>query len=183
MKINEVIKLSCDFLGLSELKELVGAEDVSGLEKDKLNDMLTCANLAYEEIVTEYLPILTTEEVETEDGKISYSSLSNPISGIISVKDENSGEISYSLSADHIDTRAGKTQITYQIMPQKFDFGDELSVIFPDRLLSYGTAREYLFMQGMSDEAVIYEKRFKEALISFVRKKSLSHLPKRQWKI
>ena len=182
MKINEVIKLSCDFLGLSELKCEFDDANNSYLENEKLLRLLSCANLAYEEILTEYLPILVTENAQVTGGKLSYSALSQPISGIVSVKNEAGEDVSYTLSADHIDLKADKVEITYQIMPQTFDFGDEISVIFPDRLLAYGTAREYLFIEGMSDEAVLYEKRFKEGLVSFVRKKTSIVLPRRKWK-
>lgn len=181
MKINEVIKLSCDFLGLGELKSEL---DAGGeIENEKLSRLLTCLNLAYEEIVTEYLPILTTEKVGVLGGKVLYSSLSKPISGISCVKNENGEEICYQVSADHIDIDAKSAEITYQIMPEKCEFGEEVNVLFPERLLAYGTAREYLFIEGMSDEAILYERRFKEALVNFVRKKSIARLPKRTWKV
>lgn len=182
MKINDTIQLCCDFLGEKDLKLLIGTSSGDEVQKAKLDAMLTCLNLAYEEIVTEYLPILFTETVETDGGILNFSSLSKPISGIIAVKDEGGKDLSYSQSADHIEVNSTKVQITYQIVPEKFNFGDEEKVIFPERLLAYGTAREYLFMQGLSEEALLYEKRFKDALISFVRKKSLLTLPKRQWK-
>lgn len=181
MKINEVIKLSCDFLGLGDLKSILDGEDK--IEDKKLCTLLTCLNLAYEEIVTEYLPILATEKANASGGKVMFSALTKPISGIVSVKDENGEELSYTVSADHIDVSAKIVDITYQIMPGKCDFGEELNVLFPARLLSYGTVREYLFIEGMSDEALLYEKRFKEALVNFVRKKSIARLPKRSWKV
>ena len=182
MKINDTIQLCCDFLGEKDLNTLVGTTSGDDVQNAKLVAMLTCLNLAYEEIVTEYLPILFTETVSANSGIINFSALSKPISGIIAVKDEGGKDLVYSQSADHIEVNASQVQITYQIVPEKFEFGDEAKVIFPERLLAYGTAREYLFMQGLSQEALLYEKRFKDALISFVRKKSLLTLPKRQWK-
>lgn len=181
MKINDIIQLCCDFLGENSLKTLVGTSSGDDVQKAKLGAMLTCLNLAYEEIVTEYLPILYTQTVSVQDGVVNFSSLAKPISGICSVKDEDGAQINYLQSADHINVNAKQVQITYQIVPDKFEFGDEVKVIFPDRLLAYGTAREYLFMQGLSEEALMYEKRFKDALINFVRKKSPLTLAKRQW--
>ena len=181
MKINDTIKLCCDFLGENELKDLIGTQNADEVQQAKINALLTCLNLAYEEIVTEYLPILCTQTLSVSEGEIAFSQLSNPISGIVSVKDENGNDLSYLQSADHIEVNAEKVVITYQIVPEKFDFGDEANVIFPERLLAYGTCREFLFMQGLSEEALLYEKRFKDALINFVRKKSSLILPKRQW--
>lgn len=181
MKLNDAIALSCDFLELSELKSKIGAEDVDGESSAMIEKLLKCANLAYEEIVTEYIPILNTETVSVIDGKVLFSNLSKPICGVISVKNENGVDVKYSLSADHISLSAESAQITYQTIPAQLALGAEPSVLFPERLLAYGIAREYLFLQDQSAEALIYEKRFKDALTSFVRKKSKLLLPRRRW--
>lgn len=181
MKLNDAIKLSCDFLDLEQLKSKIGAQEVDDESVKQLNKLLCCANLAYEEIVTEYLPILHTEMLDVTNGQISFNLLSKPICGIISVQDENGSDIKYSLSADHISLSAQKATITYQTIPSALAYGAEVSVLFPERLLAYGIAREYLFLQDKSDEALIFEKRFKDGLTSFVRKKSALILPRRRW--
>ena len=182
MKINEVLSLSCDFLGLSELKSQIGSEEAGPIEKSKLELLLRCLNLAYEEILTEYLPILETETFAVKGGKISFSDFSHPISGVVSVKNLDGGRLPYTFSPGYLMVEKEKNvQVTYQIMPDKVNFGDEVQVIFPDRLLAYGTAREYLIMEGLDDGAFVYEKRFKDSLITFVRKKSLVSLPRRNW--
>lgn len=181
MKLNDAIALSCDFLELTELKSKIGAEEVDEESSAQIAKLLSCANLAYEEIVTEYIPILQTEQISVTDGKIPFSTLSQPICGIISVKDSANQDIKYTLSADHISLDASSAQITYQTVPEKLELGAELNVLFPERLLAYGIAREYLFMLDQSDSALIFEKRFKDALTSFVRKKSKLLLPRRRW--
>lgn len=181
MKLNDAIKISCDFLELSDLKSKIGAEDIDEESSQQIQKLLNCANLAYEEIVTEYIPILQTETVNSEDGKIMFSQLTKPVSGIVSVKDENGCDIQYQLSADHITLSAESVKITYQIVPESLSLGAEISVLFPERLLAYGIAREYLFLLDQSDAALVYEKRFKDALTSFVRKKSKLLLPRRRW--
>lgn len=181
MKLNDAIALSCDFLELSELKSKIGAEDVDDESSTIIAKLLRCANLAYEEIVTEYIPILNTETLSVNEGKILFSSLAKPICGIVSVRDESGNDIKYTLSADHISLSAASAQITYQTIPAQLALGAEPSVLFPERLLAYGIAREYLFLQDQSEAALIYEKRFKDALTSFVRKKSKLLLPRRRW--
>ena len=141
MKLNDAIKLSCDFLDLEQLKSKIGAKEVDDESAKQLNKLLCCANLAYEEIVTEYLPILHTERLDVTNGQISFSLLSKPICGIISVQDENGSDIKYSLSADHISLSAQKATITYQTIPNALAYGAEVSVLFPERLLAYGIAR------------------------------------------
>ena len=53
MIVNDTIKLCCDFVNLPELKDLVGTGNGDDIQKAKLNAMLRCLNLAYEEICTE----------------------------------------------------------------------------------------------------------------------------------
>lgn len=182
MKLNEALKISCDFLELNELKDKIGAESVDDQSSALISKLVSCANLTYEEIVTEYLPILCTQSLQTSNGKILFSSLSKPICGIVSVKDNIGNDIKYQLSADHISLEDGKVEITYQTIPESLSLGSVVSVIFPERLLAYGIAREYLFLQDQSEAALAYEKRFKDALTNFVRKKSKLLLPRRLWR-
>lgn len=182
MKLNEAIKISCDFLELTDIKSKIEAEEVGDEDEVQIQKLLNCANLAYEEIVTEYLPILNTETIKAQDGKILFSQLSKPTCGIVSVLDDSGNDIKYQLSADHISLSCDSAQITYQIVPEALALGAEIRVLFPERLLAYGIAREYLFMQDQSDAALVYEKRFKDALTSFVRKKSKLLLPIRRWR-
>ena len=69
MKLNDAIKLSCDFLDLEQLKSKIGAKEVDDESAKQLNKLLCCANLAYEEIVTEYLPILHTERLDVTNNR------------------------------------------------------------------------------------------------------------------
>lgn len=181
MKLNEAIKISCDFLELNDLKDKIGAEEVDEENAVLIARLLNCANLAYEEIVTEYLPILRIQSLQAVDGRISFSSFDKAVCGIVAVQDDAGNEKKYQLSADHILIEDGSYKITYQIIPEQLSLGDEINVIFPERLLAYGIAREYLFLQDQSDAALIFEKRFKEALANFVRKKSKLLLPRRRW--
>lgn len=183
MNINNIIKLSCKILGFDDLVDVVGTENGDDIQNAKLDILLSCANLAYEEIVTEYIPILVEETVSSDNGLIYFDSFSKPISGIISVKNHSGRNVPYLQSVDHIKLNSqDQVDVVYQTIPEPLEFGDEISVIFPDRVLVYGVVREFYFFQGQSDEALLYEKRFKDSLVSFMRKKSLIKLPKRSWK-
>ena len=183
MIVNDTIKLCCDFVNLPELKDLVGTENGDDIQKAKLNAMLRCLNLAYEEICAEFLPILKKEAIVSENGEFYFSNLSKPISSIVSLKTPEGKNIKYQNSSDHINFNEDCAIIVYSVLPEELKFGDSDDGVISNRVLAYGTAREFFLMQALSDEALIYENRFKESLENLVRKKSLSKLPVNKWLI
>ena len=49
------------------------------------------------------------------------------------------------------------------------------------RVLAYGTASEYLLVEGLSEDAEIWEDRFKRSLFMLSRKKGEHIMPRRRW--
>ena len=66
---------------------------------------------------------------------------------------------------------------TYQKINDEFDFYNGLSA----RIFAYGIASEYFLSDGLSEDAEIWEERFKESLFVLSRKRSETKLPKRKW--
>ena len=50
-----------------------------------------------------------------------------------------------------------------------------------EKVFAFGVAMEYCFIQGLYDDAQIWEKRFKDALLVRASKKSNMKLPVRRW--
>ncbi len=182
MTINNIIKLSCNFVNLPELEALVGTTNANEIQTAQLNKLLKCLNLVNEEICSEYFPILKTVPIFTYDGDYYFSSLEEPASAVIYLRDKRGNNIPYKLSNDHISFDGQEGILCYAVMPESLEFGDEIDSIVPERVFAYGIAREFFLMQSLSDEAMIYENRFKESLENIARKKSILRLPKRQWK-
>jgi hypothetical protein len=95
MKINmkETIKLCAVLLRLENVLELpvLGGEDSLGdaekAEADKeLKLLLRCANLALNEIASEYFHLKTSQEFDTADGRINYGSFVKQAVDIYAVK-------------------------------------------------------------------------------------------------
>ena len=179
MIVNDTVKLSCDFVNLPQLKDYVGTQNADEIQQAKLNALLRCLNLAYEEICSEFLPILKKESITAANGEFYFSSLSKPICGIVSLKTTSGEDVKYTLSSDHISFEGDSAVLTYAIQPEELAFGDEVDTIIPARVLAYGTAREFFLMQALSDEAAIFETRFKESLEGLVRKKTTLKMPAR----
>lgn len=182
MKINDILKLSMTMLGLSGQDELtdqgISAEADESV-KEALESLLTCANLAYEEVCTEYFPL--KEQVLVKDGYCDLSKLDFQICGVLSCEDSFSKTVAYRILDNTIqfDTN-NPVVLTLCKIPKKFGFGEQIDTLLPVRVLAYGTVREFHFMRGESDEALLYDNRFKGSLENFIRKK-IAPLQARRW--
>ena len=97
---------------------------------------------------------------------------------------EDGSSVSYKSYFDRITLAApGKYTIEYSYAPGTLDVEDDspYSERVPARVLAYGAACEYCIISGMTDEAVLWDKRFKDALGIAALKKSEKRVPKRRW--
>lgn len=188
MDIKNILKLACLFLGkenLENLTELGGLQSSTSAEQKELNFLLRCLNLTYSEIASDYIPLLKTENVSTTDGKIVFSNLSKNLCEVKSLKDSGGFKVSYKLYPDYIFADGKDFEITYSYLPEVLEnFSSSLenfSKKISEKILAYGTAMEYCFISGLYDDAQIWEKRFKDALMVRSGKKTEKRLPKRRW--
>jgi hypothetical protein len=75
-------------------------------------------------------------------------------------------------------------EVTYKVYPEKIlldgnaeSFGGKISA----RILAYGVASEYCFLEMLYDDATLWETRYKNALLNAQRKKGELKLKKRGW--
>ena len=77
------------------------------------------------------------------------------------------------------------SEIFYRYQPDEISsLEDELenfSNKVTEKIFAFGVAMEYCFIQGLYDDAQIWEKRFKDALLIRASKKSNMKLPARRW--
>lgn len=192
MEIKEILKTSILFLNKTELLQDIyfveNTNSFSDTENQKqINLLVDCLNLVYQEITTEYFPLVCEEEVVLEDGKLEYTKLSKTLNSIISAKTNNGYKIKFSVFPDHakFETSSNKVKVKYSyerddITIDDIDietFGGKIS----KRLLAYGIAMEYCFISSLSDEALIWENRYKDCLKNMLRKRHDITLPKRRW--
>lgn len=188
MTAKEIIKNVCVYLGKEELLnssffETDGQEITEKQQKD-LNKMLQCLNYTTEELATEYIPILKTNQFSLCDGSIKLSEIDDNLQEIISVKTIGGKTLRYAITGEKLICLASKVEITYKVYPsiitlqsQAESFGGRLSA----RVIAYGVASEYCFLEMLYDDATIWETRFKNALLVAQRKKGEIKLKKRGW--
>ena len=65
--------------------------------------------------------------------------------------------------------------------PIQYILGSEMFCGLSARVYAYGVASEFLLVDGVSEDAEIWEERFKESLFVLSRKRGEHKLPARSW--
>jgi len=188
VKTKEIIKNVCVYLGKEELLnssffEENGEELTENLQKD-LRKILMCVNMVTEEIASNYLPIFKTATVEITDGSVNLYEIDNKIQEIVSVKTKSGKNVRYKLLGEKMICLAKCVEIIYKVYPNEQtlegdaeNFSSKLSA----RVIAYGVASEYCFLEMLYDDATLWEHRYKNALLEAQRKKGEIKLKKRGW--
>ncbi len=182
----EVIKAACQFSDNDALADkIMSGEDfdTSFTEEEKLTltRYLECLNYLQEEVASEFKPLKTTEKFKTENFKIDFSVFKKTPLQILSVKDLKGGKVKFKVFPTYLMAFANEVEVTYGATPEKLDFDSPIEVDLPQRVLGYGVAREYYLRQGLTEDAEIWESRFKGSLKLILRKRAGTTLPRRRW--
>lgn len=188
MTVKNIIKNVCVFLQKDELLELTtfgGAVAPTETQSKDLNHLVRCLNLVYNEIASDYIPLLNKETFIPENGRVYYSDFSKKLLDIKKVEDKFGYKTNYKLFPDYLETIDGEIKITYSYEPEEISSIDDsiesFSEKITERVVAYGVAMEYCFICGLHDDASIWEKRFKDGILISARKKSEIRLPRRRW--
>lgn len=188
MTAKDIIKNVCIYLGKEEilasnLFNLEGEELGENAKKD-LDLMMECLNFVTDEIASEYLPIYRAKIMETNHNKIKISDIANDVQDIISVKNKVNKSIKFNIIDGNIICVADKVNVIYSVYPKKINIESDFEYfdgVISARVLAYGTASEYCFIQMLHSDANIWETRYKSALLADVRKKGSIYLKGRSW--
>lgn len=185
MNALDIIKLACDFTGNDDLAlKLDDSQAVlTSSESKKVNTFLKCLNLVQNEVACEYIPLEKIEDVVASDFKVDYSKLSKKPIAIVWAKDKLGRNIRFKAFSDYMMIFSSRAKIKYYYMPQEINSleNDITEVLLPMRIYAYGVAREYFLLQNLSDDADVWEVRFKDSLSVFARKKKDVKMPCRRW--
>ncbi len=188
MKVKDIVEYACVFMGKEDLLAS-NIFDETGEQLDEnqtkdLNLIVRCVNNITSEIASDYLPILKQKDVIFTDGKISISLIDSKMQEIVSIKSPSGKNLKYKYIGNQIICLATSATITYKVYPDVLSindnaetFGNRLSA----RVLAYGVASEYYYLQMLYDDAQIWEHKFKNALMFASRKKGEIQMKKRGW--
>ena len=188
MTAKEIIKNVCIYLGKEEILNSnfyeTSGQDLTIEQQKDVDKMIDCLNYITEELATEYLPILRTKQIELSEGKVDLVKIDENLQEIISVKTFSGKTLKYAITNEKMICLASRVEITYKVYPNKItinsnaeNFGGKISA----RVIAYGVASEYCFLEMLYDDATLWETRYKNALLVAQRKKGELKLKKRGW--
>ena len=176
MLVKDIAAQAAFLLGKQEVSDyLKGDSDVTpeyteqeekALVKEA-NTLLRCYNIVENEIALDYLPLTAEETVTSSTGALPYSSFLHTPVTILSVTDEYGNKLPFTIFPEYVKTHKGTAVITYAYSPRTkaMEDGSEYGARVPERLLSYGVACEYCLVSGLYDEALLWDKKYKDALL------------------
>ncbi len=185
MKLKEAVYYAAMFMQLDNVCAAIESGGEADEETAKETDrLIRCANLVLNEAASDYLPLKVTERVSSSGLAVKYTDLNKPIIDLLAVTDKSGKNVPIKQYYDRITLPyEGEFDVTYSYAPETVGLEDELP--YTERLgaraLAYGTAGEYAIISGMTDEAVLWDKRFKDALGLASAVKREMKLPKRRW--
>ncbi len=181
MKIKEIVQLADAFLQTETppalfSKTVLDAELTAALSVKPLSLLLSCVNLTLSEAAAEYLPLVSRQKVTPIEGKILYSAFEKDIVTLLRIMDKNGTRLRYRYRPSYIEADAeGECDAVYSYRPNYKGFLEEAekgSSALTARVVAYGAAAEYCLITGRYEEAVTWDKRYKEGLQNCCKSKN-----------
>ena len=183
MTVKDILIAAARLCGKTETADYLSGKPCAdaGAAQREAETVLRCYNLAENEIALDYLPIRRTEET-VSDGLVPYAALEKPPLEIIAAEDGAGNRLPFSAVRDGVRVRAGNVVLTYSYRPsvKRMQDAPEMSGKANARLLILATACEYALMSGMTDEAALLDRRYRDALACACRERG-GRLKMRRW--
>lgn len=186
MKLKDIIKVTCYFLGIQDVITCIENDIYEGIYEEtynKMNSLTNLSNLVLNELSASYIPMCKTEEIPLGSKKIDFINLSENIVKVMEVLDADGNSLNYEQHLDYITVPKTARFITYSYMPANYGITEEVGYSesqIPTRVIAYGLAAEYCLSLRRFDEAVMWHKRYIDAIKGMCTPKH-SIIKKRSW--
>lgn len=192
MKIRDIAELAAVLL---QKHDIINSGVFMQTEQNRLVDdeiqsnrelrlLLRCVNLVVKEVACDYIPLIHTQTLTASDGKIPYSQFEKTLLEIKRVKNQKGEDVRFFTLPEYMAVEDGVYEVSYAFIPRDKEFFDDLDFAgtkASDRVFAYGAAAEFCLISGMYDEALMWERRYKDALLVATRKTTEVVMPKRRW--
>jgi hypothetical protein len=188
MKVKDIVKL-CGKLLDFDFDQTVFESDDSGLIEqafvgDKRLRLLTeCVIFCEKELACDYIPLNFSQTFPTNIAP--YNDFSKTVHEVVKVTDQYGDEVSFKYTPDSLiaDTK-GKINVTYHYRPISKTFCDDLETgncKLDERVFAYGAIAEYMFLTNNSDEAAMWDKRYKDLIEVVIFSNRSLKIKNRRW--
>ena len=170
MTVKDVLKSASLLLTKLDLLSALDSNSIASSFTRDINLLIGATNLVINEIVSDYVPIYKSEDIEVSTGKYAVSSLSATLLAIRHLKSEAGYNVKYTIESGYILLPNGKFNIKYSYLPAKVTaLSDSLSFLDPqitDRVIAYGVVSEYYLINGLYSEAKLWRDKFESGVNS-----------------
>jgi len=179
MTVGGCAKRAAKYLGLRELAHQIESGTMGDEDRQQFVSM---TRDVVHEIVTEFFPLRIKKVINIAGGSFDLKELNEQVAHVFSVR---KGGVSFRFRTrfDRVETNAeGECEIEFSYLPVLSSM-DTVIPIFAkinERIIGYGVAAEYCLINGLSD-ALLWDKRYKDALRKTLLPKGEQRLRKRAW--
>lgn len=188
MDVSDVIKYVATFLNLSDLletRDLGGDLRPTDEQTIELNTLVSCCNLVINQVASEYITLKAKKIMNTSSGIIYYSDMTNRVIVDVLKVRKNNSEVEFVCRPSYLETIPGIVEVEYAYQPStvrstsdRIDFN---KFKLNERVLAYGVAAEYCFINSNYDDAAIWDNRFKKSLTNINRSRREIKIKERLW--
>ncbi len=181
MKVRDMVKRAAECLGREDL--ICAADDVADAPAGELAALMRCYNLVENEIALDYFPLRREEAFAPNGDRVLFSAFSEAPVRIHRVTAAGvpvryvCDDEGITLSRPHDEVR-----VLYSYSPAEKGWEDDIALhgrISP-RLIAFGMAAEFCTACGMYSEAAMWDKKYRDALLSAnVVRRRLAMRPRR----
>ena len=185
MTVKDVLKSASNMVGRQDVYAYLDGS-ISDVGEDTLpaiGVMTNLLNLVVGELAGTFIPMVKSEEVSAEKGKIYFNSLSERCVRIISLLDRQGREISYVHTPEYMEVSSDFAVVEYEYIPPNYGLEDQIGYDQSQvsvGTLAYGLCAEYAISKGSFDEAVMWHDRYVQS-VSERRKLKNGQIKKRSF--
>ncbi len=171
MTVREILTDSAVLLGRTDISEYLKSNGNDEKLEKECENLLRLYNMVESEIAVCYKPLKTVQEIVVTDGYVPYTAFSKSPVDVEKVLNGNESQ-SFVLTVSGVNTANGKLKFIYRYIPSKKSLDDECEYkTGEERAVVLGVACEYSLASGLYEQAVTWDKRYKDALASVCGKK------------
>ena len=173
---------------LTETAKLLGMREGETLDEERKEKLLTGLKHVVGELAESYYPLVKTERFVSTNGHIKYADFERTPIAVKSVL-VRGRSVPFRRLFDGIEFDCEKEEacVTYAFEPLVPEAGGETEWQgegVPMRILAFGTATEFCLIEGLEDDAALWDKRYRDALSdSAILRAPKRRIGARRWRL
>ena len=183
MSIKDIVKNAALLLGRENVVDYFNGGSANDETLRIVNNMTGLINLVISELACTYIPMVKKEKVNVSRGKVYYKDLTENALQILNVFDERGNEVYYEISAEYLTVSNGTVVVEYEHSPHNYGLDDQIGYdekTVCANVLAYGLCAEFCISEGRFEQAVMWHKRYVDALYEICTPKN-TRVKQRRW--